>query len=121
VDFSTGRPRYTPEARGLDGVRDGGFTAAVVVGAAAQLGDAATRALGGLPTVVIGPRASEASFGVRIAIDTGTAGIHEEGTAYRLDDVPLPLTAVLPGPRSAHQTITTLTRLVAQQLRAGTA
>jgi len=52
--------------------------------------------------VVIGPRASESVFAERgIVIDTGVAGIHEAGTAVRMDEVALRLRSVLPGPRAA--------------------
>jgi formylmethanofuran dehydrogenase subunit B len=30
-----------------------------------------------------------------VAVDTGVAGIHEGGTAFRMDDVPLPLRPAL--------------------------
>ena len=36
-----------------------------------------------------------------VAIDTGLAGVHDAGTALRLDDVPLPVRAVVPGPPAA--------------------
>ena len=72
------------------------------------LGEAARRA----PVVVIGPRASETSFPVRVAIDTGVAGIHEGGTAYRMDEVPLPLRPPLGGARSAADTLSALLGLV---------
>ena len=50
--------------------------------------------LAAVPAVVIGPRASSAaSLRPRVAIDTGLAGVHDEGTALRLDDVPLPVRA----------------------------
>jgi len=43
--------------------------------------------------MTLGPRS--------VAIDTGLAGVHDGGTALRLDDVPLPLRAVVPGPPAA--------------------
>jgi hypothetical protein len=49
----------------------------------------------------VGPRASNTPFPARVAIDTGVAGIHEAGIGYRMDDLPLPLQAALPGPRAA--------------------
>jgi formylmethanofuran dehydrogenase subunit B len=75
----------------------------LVAGSATALGDS-TIALEKVPAVVIGPGAS-AVKGARVAIDTGIAGIHERGTGYRMDDVPLPLTPVLDGPRSAAGTL----------------
>jgi formylmethanofuran dehydrogenase subunit B len=65
--------------------------------------------------VAIGPRASEAPFPVEVAIDTGIAGIHEGGIAYRLDDVPLPLTPALGHPRSAAGVLAGLARALARQ------
>ncbi len=99
VDFSQGFPRYVPEARGLDHVGDA--SAALVAGSVADLLPAAVTALGSVPSVIIGPRASQAPFPTRIAIDTGVAGVHEGGTGYRMDEVPLPLRPPLPGARSA--------------------
>jgi formylmethanofuran dehydrogenase subunit B len=65
--------------------------------------------------VLVGPRASEAGFPARVAIDTGVAGIHEGGTAYRMDDVPLPLRPPLGAPRGAAETLAAL--LAAVQAR----
>ena len=57
------------------------------------------RGAGGVPgCIAIGPRVSAASFQPAVAVDTGVAGIHEGGTAFRMDDVPLPLRPVLTGP-----------------------
>lgn len=103
VDFSEGFPRYAPERRALD--RPGEAAAMLVAGSSAELSPEVAAALGRIPVVVIGPRASQASFVTRVAIDTGVAGIHEGGTAYRTDDIPLPLRPPLPGARSAAGTL----------------
>jgi formylmethanofuran dehydrogenase subunit B len=63
---------------------------------------------GRVPTIVIGPRASQAPFPTRIAVDTGIAGIHEGGTGYRMDEIPLPLRPPVAGPRSAADTLRAL-------------
>ncbi len=111
VDYSRGHPRYLPGDRGLDRLVKGAFTAALVVGSPGLDGNAAT-ALGGIETVAIGPGASQAPFTTRVAIDTGTAGIHEAGTAYRMDEVPLSLRPPLTAQRSAVQTLEALTDAV---------
>ena len=67
--------------------------------------------------MVVGPRASEAAFAARVAIDTGVAGIHEAGLGYRMDDIPLPLQAVLPGPRSATAMLEALAARLAEAER----
>ena len=108
VDFSRGYPRYSPGDRGLNRLTAGGFTAALVAGSPA-VGDEAVTALSQIKTVAIGPRASEALFKPRVAIDTGVAGIHDGGTAYRMDEVPLPLRPPLTGRRSAADTLLALT------------
>jgi formylmethanofuran dehydrogenase subunit B len=90
VDLSAGFPRYAPAARGLDRLGVGSFGATLVVGTPV-LGDGALSRLADTDTIVIGPRASRASFEPRVAIDTGVAGIHEGGTGYRMDEVPLSL------------------------------
>jgi formylmethanofuran dehydrogenase subunit B len=117
VDFSTGVPRYTPAARGLASIGTGAATAALVAGSAGGLGTDASTALGRVPAVVIGPRASEAPFATHVAIDTGVAGIHEPGTAYRMDEVPLPLRPPLAGRRSAAVTLDALLAAVRVRLR----
>jgi formylmethanofuran dehydrogenase subunit B len=117
VDFSAGFPRYTPSARGLANIGNGAATAVLIAGSAGGLQADTSAALGRLPTVVIGPRASEAPFATRVAIDTGVAGIHEAGTAYRMDEVPLPLRPPLAGHRSAAETLGALLAAVQARMR----
>jgi formylmethanofuran dehydrogenase subunit B len=101
VDFSRGAPRYQPDRRA--GTAEAASPSAVlVVGAPESLAEPLRSSLERVPAVVIGPRASAAPFSARVAIDTGVAGIHEAGIGYRMDDIPLPLQAPLPGPRSAE-------------------
>src|SRR6266567_3229745 len=69
----------------------GEIDAALVVGSPASVPEPLVGALTRLPSIAIGPRASAASFEPAVAVDTGVAGIHEGGTAFRMDDVPLPL------------------------------
>ncbi len=114
VDFSDGLPRYLPARRGLDRLGAGEFAAVLVAGTAAEPASAAGR--GPIPTVVVGPRASEAWSGADVAIDTGIAGVHEGGTGYRMDEVALPLTPPLPGARSARETLEGLLQAVARRL-----
>ncbi|MGH7518435.1 MAG: hypothetical protein ACREOC_13340 [Gemmatimonadales bacterium] len=116
VDFTLGVPRYRPDEPASDVV--GAVRAVVVAGEAAALPPTVVRGLGGRHVVAIGPRASESPFPVEVAIDTGIAGIHEGGIAYRLDDVPLPLTPALAHPRSAAAVLDGLARALARQAAA---
>jgi formylmethanofuran dehydrogenase subunit B len=55
-----------------------------------------------LPCAVVGPRATESALADReVVIDTGVAGIHDGGTAIRMDEVPLPLRPSVNGPPAA--------------------
>jgi formylmethanofuran dehydrogenase subunit B len=115
VDYSQGPPRYLPTERGLDRLAAGAFGAALVVGSL-PVEDRAKAALAKVNAVLIGPRSSEAPFPAGVAIDTGVAGIHEAGTAYRLDEVPLRLRPPLHGPRSVTETLGALINAVRAEL-----
>ena len=116
VSYRDGYPRYRPERSGFERLRAGEADAALVAGSAGELGDLG--ALSRVPTVVIGPCAS-AVAGARVAIDTGVAGIHERGVGYRMDDVPMQLTAVLDGPRAAEDALRRLLAGLRQRGGAG--
>jgi len=74
----------------------------------AALGESVSALASRSPVVVIGPRASEAPLDARVAVDTGIAGIHEGGTAYRMDDTPLRLRPPLGAERSVAAVLTDL-------------
>jgi formylmethanofuran dehydrogenase subunit B len=101
VSFRDGHPSFRPERSGLDRLHAGEPGAVLVAGSVAALGDPGV-ALEDIPGVVIGPGASRVG-GARVAIDTGIAGIHEAGTGYRMDEVPLPLASVVRGARPAAE------------------
>lgn len=109
VDYQRGYPRYLPGDRGLNRLTRRSYQSALVTGSP-RLDDAAGQALSAISTVAIGPRASEAAFDPRVVIDTGVAGIHEGGVAYRMDEVPLHLRPVLDPPRSAAEVLAALHR-----------
>jgi formylmethanofuran dehydrogenase subunit B len=98
VDFSSGAPRYRPEEPASAAVQR--MASVLIVGAARRIPDEVVRGLAGRRVAVIGPRANDAPFATDVAIDTGVAGIHEAGIAYRLDDVPLPVPEIVAGPSS---------------------
>ncbi len=96
VDFVRGAPSYQPEYGATALLQSGEADVVLVVGAPASIPADLQRALaGGAACIGIGPRASESPYPAVVAIDTGMAGIHEGGTAARMDDVPLPLRPVL--------------------------
>ena len=98
IDFATGVPAYEPYAGSAEArLRRGELDAVLLLGSAALVPAPLRAQLAGVPLAVVGPRASASGLAQRIHIDTGLPGIHEAGTALRMDDVPLPLTAVLDG------------------------
>lgn len=110
VDFAPRFPTYRPPPRGgaIALLAAAELDAALVVGAPASLPDAVARGAERVPSIAIGPRASAATFRPVVAVDTGVAGIHEGGSAFRMDDVPLPLRPSLNGGRSALDTVSAL-------------
>ncbi|HEY6158758.1 MAG TPA: hypothetical protein VIV88_14995 [Gemmatimonadales bacterium] len=117
VDFGRGYPTYRPHAGAAERLAVGEVDAALVIGAPATVPESVARGLGGVATVALGPRASAAGWTPVVAVDTGMAGIHEGGTAFRMDDVPLPLRPALDGEnvRSAAATV----RALRERLEAG--
>jgi formylmethanofuran dehydrogenase subunit B len=115
VEYSRGFPRYGPGQRALDRIAAGAFSAVLVAGSPTL--DWPSAAPAEVSTVAIGPRASEALFRTRVAIDTGVAGIHEDGTAYRMDEVPLGLRPPLSTQRSARETLGALAGAIEAELR----
>jgi formylmethanofuran dehydrogenase subunit B len=110
LDFGRGYPRYQPHD-GTAGacLSRGDVDAVAIVGAPASVTPDLQATMSGVASVVIGPRASESVFAERgIVIDTGVAGIHEDGTAVRMDDVALGLRGVLSGPRAAAPLVSAL-------------
>ena len=114
VDFARGVPRYRPDDGAAALLARHEIDIALVLGNAATIPSAVTSALANVACAVIGPRASESTFGPRIAIDTGVAGIHEGGMAMRMDDVPLPLRPSIAGPTDTLTTVNALARRLGQ-------
>ena len=108
VDFARGYPSYHPRA-GAAALLDGGdVDVALILGTPTTLPVPVATGLARVGTVVIGPRASAAPFLPAVVVDTGVAGIHEAGTAFRMDDVPLPLRPSLEGARTARTAVRAL-------------
>lgn len=112
VDFARGVPRYRPDAGAGPWLAHGDVDAVLIAGDARETPGVPA---GEAPRVVIGPRASTVAPAPAVAIDTGVAGIHEGGIAFRMDDVPLPLRPSLPTP---HDTVAVIGALAARVRRA---
>ena len=113
VDFGRGYPSYRPYDGAAALVARREIDATLVIGSPRSLPESVARGLASVATVAIGPYASAAAFAPAVAVDTGVAGIHEGGMAFRMDDVPLPLRPSVAGPPAAADVVRDLaTRLV---------
>src|SRR5256885_3632353 len=105
ASISPGFRASRPHAGAAALVAAGEIDAACVIGSAASVPEPLVGGLARLPSVAIGPRASAASFRPAVAVDTGVAGIHDGGTAFRMDGIPLPLRPPLARPPTAAGTL----------------
>jgi formylmethanofuran dehydrogenase subunit B len=121
VDFSTGYPRYRPHDSALERLSRGAVDVALIVGAVGLVPPGLLDRLAGITTVVIGPRATESALAATAAVDTGVVGIHESGTALRMDDVALPLFAAIAGPPATVDIVTALAGRLTPSRRAASA
>ena len=98
VSFARGHPRARPGEFSAAGLLERGEPdAALIVGfdALRRLPPRAADNLRRIPMVVVDPRATETASAARVAFATAAAGLQREGTAHRMDGVPLTLRAPL--------------------------
>jgi formylmethanofuran dehydrogenase subunit B len=111
--WQTGYPAAVSFARGHPRARHGEFSAAgllergeadaaLIVGfdALRHLPSGAADSLRRIPTIVVDPRATKTAASARVAFATAAAGVGHEGTAHRMDGVPLALHAPLRSQRA---------------------
>lgn len=108
VDFAAGYPRYEPEEGAAARIAGGRHDAVLLLGAPGTVPPAVAAALARVPVVAVGPRASEAPFPTRVAIDTGAGALHEGGLVLRMDDVPIHTRPVLAHARTATAVVQAL-------------
>lgn len=100
VNLSAGYPRYNPgEFTAPDLLARGDVDAVVVIGADTLAGfpPAAGDALAKLPVILLDPPGGPPlDFTPAVRFTTAVYGVHRPGTAYRLDEVPIPLRVLLP-------------------------
>lgn len=102
VDFSLGYPRYNPgETSAVDVLLRKESDAALVVASdpVANFPRKAVEHLVATPLVVIDPHLNATAQMADVVFPSAFVGIEVEGTAYRMDHVPLPLKKVVNPPR----------------------
>jgi formylmethanofuran dehydrogenase subunit B len=99
VSLSRGFPRYNPGEYSANEVLERREAdACLLVGSEGveQLSPLARRHLASLPTIVLEYPTVSSLVAPTVRFTTAVYGIHLAGTAYRMDEVPIPLRAVLP-------------------------
>jgi formylmethanofuran dehydrogenase subunit B len=101
VNLARGYPRYNPgeyDAQTVLERREADCCLLVGSYGVKRFTAAALAHLKTIPTIVLDPPTAQPVFEPTVRITTATHGIHLPGTAYRMDEVPIPLQAILPSP-----------------------
>lgn len=117
VDFSLGYPRYNPgETSAVDVLLRKETDAALVVASdpVANFPKAAVEHLVKNPLIVIDPHMNASSQMADIVFPSAFVGIEANGTAYRMDHVPLELRGVVDPPKGILPDIEILRRILSE-------
>ncbi len=99
VSLARGYPRYNPgEFSAQDLLERREVDACVLVGSegVARFSAAAQQSLRSIPVIALEYPTAESFAAARVCFTTAVYGVHEPGTVYRMDEVPIRLRAVLP-------------------------
>ena len=99
VNLTRGYPRYNPgEFTANEMLERGEADACLLVGGESlpEMSDTARRRLNQIPTILLDHPTVEQHFQPTVQFTTSVYGIHLPGTAYRMDEVPIPLRPVMP-------------------------
>ncbi len=94
VDFSRGYPRYNPgEYTSVDMLARGEADSALVIASdpVSSFPAGVVRNLAKIPLITLDQKVTPTTMLSKVAIPVATAGVEAEGTAYRMDGVPLRL------------------------------
>ncbi len=108
VSLSRGYPRFNPgEFSTVDLLVRGDIDAALVLGAdpGATMPQPGIDHLARIPTIVLDPKVTHTSRLARVHFTTAATGISAPGTAYRMDEIPLPLRPALKSPYPTDEEI----------------
>lgn len=101
VNLCRGFPRFNPgEFSTIDLLIRGDVDAVLVAGAdpGATMPQPGIDHLAKVPTIVLDPKVTHTSRLARVHITTAVTGISAPGTAYRMDEIPMPLRPALQSP-----------------------
>ncbi|MFQ6084897.1 MAG: formylmethanofuran dehydrogenase subunit B [Candidatus Bathyarchaeia archaeon] len=119
VDFSRGYPRYNPgETSAVDVMMRGDIDATLVVAAdpIAHLPQRAIRNLVRNPIIAIDPRRTMTTMAAHVVIPSAMMGVEVDGTAYRMDGVPLYVKKLIEPPQGCLSDVE-LIRMITEGIR----
>jgi len=99
VNLSRGYPRYEPTEFSAVSLLSRGETDVALFVGCGRVNDfpvAARERLSQIPTILLDHAGADPVWSPTLRFTTAIYGVHLPGTAYRMDDVPIPLRAVLP-------------------------
>jgi len=108
VNFARGYPQYNPgEFTAVDMLARGEADAALAIASdpVAHFPRQAAQRLSQIPTIVLDPEMSLTAQVARVVLPTAIYGISAAGTAYRMDNVPLPLKRVVDSPQPTDEQV----------------
>ncbi len=114
VNLCRGYPRFNPgEFSTIDLLVRGDCDAALILGAdpGATMPQPAIDHLARIPTIVLDPKVTHTSRLSRVHITTAATGISAPGTAYRMDEIPMPLRPALKSPYPTDEEVIRKVRL----------
>jgi formylmethanofuran dehydrogenase subunit B len=114
VNLARGYPRFNPgEFTAHDLLLRGEVDACLLVGSfgVRRFSPAAIANLQRIPTIVLDPPTVDSHTPPTVRITTAIPGVHLPGTAYRMDEIPIPLRSLLPTPYPSDAGVLEVIRL----------
>ena len=108
VNLARGYPQYNPgEFTAVDVLARGEADAALIIASdpVAHFPRQAAQRLSQIPTIVLDPEMNLTAQVARVVLPTAIYGISAAGTAYRMDNVPLPLKKVVDSPQPTDEQV----------------
>ena len=121
VNLARGYPRYNPgEYSALTLLERREVDCCLFVGSHGiqRFSEAARSFLSEIPTIVLDSPVADVPIQPTVRITTAIYGIHAAGTAYRMDEIPIPLKAILPSDYPTDADVLTAIQRHVRELRA---
>ncbi len=108
INFARGYPQYNPgEFTAVDMLARQEADAALIIASdpVAHFPRQAAQRLSQIPTIVLDPEVNLTAREARVVLPTAIYGVSAVGTAYRMDNVPLPLKKVVDSPQPTDEEV----------------